>query len=97
MVVKFIKNMKLIDKPLKVYKEYEFITQIDDIEYHGIIDLLLEYNDHIDIVDYKLKNIDDDNYRKQLHIYKEYISNISNKEINTYLYSITDDILQKVN
>ena len=24
-------------------------------------------------------------------------SNISNKEINTYLYSITDDILQKVN
>ncbi len=48
-------------------------------------------------VDYKLKNIDDDNYRKQLHIYKEYISNISNKEINTYLYSITDDILQKVN
>lgn len=94
-ILKFLKHFDI--NGCKVYKEYEFITQIENTEYHGIIDLLLEYNDHIDIVDYKLKNIDDDNYKKQLHIYKEYISNISNKEINTYLYSITDDILQKVN
>ena len=80
----------------KIYKEYEFITQIDGVEYHGIIDLLLEYDDYINIIDYKLKNINDDNYKNQLKIYKKYIESISNKKVNTYLYSIMDDILQEI-
>ena len=79
-----------------IYKEYEFITNIDNKEYHGIIDLIIEYDDCIKIIDYKLKNINDIEYKKQLNIYREYISSITNKKVYTYLYSIIDNILTEV-
>lgn len=94
-IVKFKKHFPDMNN-CNIYKEYEFITTIDEKEYHGIIDLILEYSDHIDIVDYKLKNIKDDNYKKQLEIYKEYISTKANKNINIYLYSIMDDYLEQL-
>ena len=50
----------------------------------------MEYEDHFDIIDYKLKNIDDENYDKQLNGYRAYIESISNKTINCYLYSILE-------
>jgi len=79
------------DSPKAIHhKEYEFIYEEEEIEKHGIIDLLLEYEDHFDIIDYKLKNIDDENYDKQLNGYKKYIQSISNKQVNCYLYSILD-------
>ena len=64
---------------------------------HGFIDLMLEYNDYINIIDYKLKNIVDDNYLKLLNGYKNYIEKISSKKVNIYLYSIIDDKLEKLN
>ena len=48
----------------KIYQELEFSYELDDVLYHGIIDLMLEYEDKIFIIDYKLKNIDDENYIK---------------------------------
>ena len=45
---------------------------------------------------YKLKNINDIEYKKQLNIYMEYISSITNKKVYTYLYSIIDNILTEV-
>ena len=84
-------------KEANIYKEYEFIYEKDNTTYHGIIDLMLEYNDHIDIIDYKLKNIEDENYIKQLNGYKNYIENKTNKTTNTYLYSIMDNIIKKMN
>ena len=51
-----IKNLK---NPL-FYKEYEFFTD----EVNGIIDLLIIDNDKAYIVDYKLKNISDEKYKK---------------------------------
>ncbi len=80
----------------KVYQEYEFIEKNNDEEKHGIIDLMIEYDSHIDIIDYKLKNIDDEAYIKQLSGYKEYIEKISNKKVNIYLYSIIDSKYQKI-
>ncbi len=74
-----------------VYKEYEFMYEKDNIKYNGVIDLMLEYDDHIDIIDYKLKNISDEKYIDQLNGYKKYIEMISNKKVNTYLYSILDE------
>ena len=50
----------------QIYKEYEFIYEEEKEEYHGIIDLLLIKENENIIVDYKLKNIDDENYTKQL-------------------------------
>ena len=79
-----------------VYKEYEFIYKYEDKEYEGIIDLLLEYEDKMVIIDYKLSNIDDENYVKQLSIYKSFIENKTKKETETYLYSILNDTLKKI-
>ena len=101
----FIKNkiQKFLSNPLlnnlnnaNIYKEYEFIYNDDRTEYHGIIDLMIEYEDKIDIIDYKLNNIKDENYLKQLAGYKKYISTLTNKEINIYLYSIISETLEKL-
>ena len=81
----------------KIYKEYEFIYNHDLVKRHGIIDLMLEYDNYIDIIDYKLKNIDDTNYLKQLEGYMEYIKSISNKDVNIYLYSLIDKKYKKLN
>ena len=62
----------------------------------GIIDLILEYNSHIDIIDYKTKNVVDEAYINQLTGYKNYIESIIQKEVNTYLYSIVDDKLERI-
>ena len=97
------KIKSLLNNPLfenisnsKIYKEYEFNYIKDNIEYNGVIDLMLEYDDHIDIVDYKLKNIDDEKYIKQLSGYKDYITSKSNKRVNLYLYSIMDEIVKQI-
>ena len=97
-VEKFLSNdlLKNISNA-NIYKEYEFIYNKDNNEYHGIIDLMLEYDNHIDIIDYKLKSITDENYIKQLNGYKEYIEKISNKEVSTYLYSILDEKVLQIN
>ena len=84
-----------IDKA-KVYQEHEFMYEKDGNIYHGIIDLLLEYEDHIDIIDYKLKYTNDDAYIKQLDGYKTYVLNITNKQINVWLYSIMDEEFTKL-
>lgn len=84
-----------IDKT-KIIKEYEFIYEKDNTEYHGVIDLVLEKEDEIIILDYKLKNIEDDAYIKQLLGYKDYISRKTNKRISLYLYSILDEKLKKI-
>ena len=83
-------------KSAKIYKEYEFIEENNNETYHGIIDLMLEYDDHIDIIDYKLKNIEDNAYIEQLNGYKNYIEKKSNKKVNSYLYSIMDNIMRKM-
>lgn len=97
-VEKFLSNdlLKNISNA-NIYKEYEFIYNKDNNEYHGIIDLMLEYDNHIDIIDYKLKGITDENYIKQLNGYKEYIEKISNKNVSTYLYSILDEKVLQIN
>ena len=102
---KFIKQLiiKLIEQPIMkdinnatIYQEYEFIYEEDNTEYHGVIDLMLEYNDYINIIDYKLKNISDDAYEKQLKGYQKYIQSKTNKKVHLYLYSILDNKLETI-
>ena len=81
---------------INVYHEFEFNFQENDKDYYGIIDLIIEYDSDLYIIDYKLKNISDIEYQKQLSGYKEYIKKISNKNIKTYLYSVIDNILMEV-
>lgn len=96
-VQKFLSHPLLSNvKNATIYKEYEFIYTDEIAEYHGMIDLMMEYEDKIDIIDYKLNNIKDENYLKQLQGYKNYIASISKKEINLYLYSIISETMEKI-
>ena len=81
-------------KNANIYQELEFIFEEEKEEYHGIIDLMLEYPTEIKIIDYKLKNINDEAYNKQLNIYYKYIKSISPKKISLYLYSLLDNELK---
>ena len=94
-ILNFIKHIDL--NYINCFKEYEFIYEQENEVKHGFIDLMLEYDNHIDIIDYKMKNITDENYLKQLNGYKEYIESITKKNVEIYLYSILDDNLQKLN
>ena len=76
----------------KTYHEYEFYYK----DYHGIIDLFCVYDDHVDIIDYKLSNTEALEYLRQLAIYKEYIEANTNKPVNCYLLSILKQEVRKV-
>lgn len=78
------------------YKEHEIKFNRDGSTFHGFIDLLVEYEDHFDIIDYKLSNVDSEEYVNQLNGYKEYIESTYNKPCNMYLYSIKKDIFKKL-
>ena len=80
----------------KFYKEYEFIYKEENIVKNGIIDLMIENESEIIIIDYKLKNIDDDAYTEQLNGYGKYIASKTNKNISKYLYSIIDCKFKKI-
>lgn len=80
-----------------IFKEYEFIYENNNTIKKGIIDLMIEHNDHIDIIDYKLKNTIDNAYKSQLKGYKEYIEKLTNKPVFTYLYSLLDTKITIIN
>ena len=97
-VLKFLKHEEIKDiSKAKIYKEYEFSYDLDNVNYHGIIDLLLIYDDYAIIVDYKMYNIDDDAYRNQLSGYKSYIEGKTGLKVKTYLYAIIPDLLKEIN
>jgi len=91
----FTKKLNITDKT-KVYKEHEFIYEKDGVNYHGIIDLVLIEEDVIKIVDYKLKNIEDEKYKEQLKVYFNYLKGLFDKDIKLYLYSIMEDRLKEI-
>ena len=79
-----------------IYKEYEFIQTIDDKVSHGVIDLLLEGEDEIIIIDYKLKGIEDSAYQEQLNGYRKFIEKKTHKKVSCFLYSIMDEEFKEV-
>ena len=94
--IKYVKNLlnqdilKDISNAI-IYKEYEFIFEEDNVNYHGIIDLMIEYDDYINIIDYKLLNTTSEEYVNQLNGYKEYIDKTFGKTVHLYLYSILNN------
>jgi hypothetical protein len=72
-----------------LYHEYSYFDP--DLNSNGSIDLLIVYPDHIDIIDYKTKDIDDPEYIRQLNIYRRNIERIMpGKEIHMILLSILE-------
>lgn len=80
----------------KFYQEYEFVEKTETESIHGIIDLLLEFDDYYVIIDYKLKHTQDKEYQKQLNGYKDYIVKKTKKPVKMYLYSILKEQLIEV-
>jgi ATP-dependent helicase/nuclease subunit A len=102
---KFIdsKIRKLLDSKImtnikegRIFKELEFMYDKDDTMYHGIIDLMVEYDNYIDIIDYKLSNVDSKEYIDQLNGYREYILTKTGKPVNLYLYSIITGEIKEI-
>lgn len=96
----FLKSrlLKLFKEPvfqkqiLKTYHEYPFYYE----NVNGIIDLILETDEELIILDYKLSNLDKAEYLRQLSIYKSYLESISEKKVSAYLYSVMGGVLHKV-
>ncbi len=84
--IKNIKNQPFIINNAIYHKEYEFI----DNEVIGIIDLLVETDDKLIVVDYKLSEINKDYYFDQVRGYMNYLKTISDKKVEGYLYSILE-------
>ncbi|MCR5078892.1 MAG: UvrD-helicase domain-containing protein [Bacilli bacterium] len=79
----------------KEYHEYEFVDEEENL--HGIIDMFLLYDDHIDLIDFKTKTIDPSLYAGQLKAYERYLSKVfKGKRIDKYLLSITLGAVNRV-
>jgi len=89
-------ELLVLKKQPTIYQEWEFYDNSLNIVKHGIIDLLVEYDNSFYIIDYKLKHIDNDAYEKQLFGYFNYISSKTNKEVRCYLYSIMDKTIKRI-
>lgn len=91
-----IKTMPFFKEKAIYHKEYEFLTESDNIQKHGIIDLLIEDNDELIVVDYKLNDINKPYYLDQVRGYMNYLKTISSKKVKGYLYSILDENYKEV-
>ncbi len=78
----------------EAYKEYEFFDEESNLR--GIIDLMMVYKDHIDIIDYKTKKIDDESYEKQVALYMGVASKLFGKPVKGYLYSLIEGTCREV-
>ena len=67
----------------QVRHEFSYYDKENNV--NGVIDCLIIKDNEIDIIDFKLKNIAEEDYDKQLKTYKAYISSISDKPIKMYL------------
>jgi ATP-dependent helicase/nuclease subunit A len=98
-------SRKLIDRVLmcelflhldqaNILKEYEFVDETERI--HGFIDLMLVYPNKILLIDYKLKNLDDREYVKQLGMYRAYVEKTFQLPVTCYLLAVLTGELKKV-
>lgn len=74
------------NKALNIYQEFPYFNE--KTQQFKIIDLLVEYEEHFDLIDYKSSDLDNPAYRKQLAEYYNYVRKHSQKPINVYLVSI---------
>lgn len=82
---------------VKTYKEFEYYYSKDDIIYTGVIDRLDEYEDHVEIIDYKVTSLDEDTvkniYKTQMKMYVEAVKNIFKKEAKAKIFILSRDKL----
>jgi ATP-dependent nuclease subunit A len=77
-----------------IYKEYVYVDEEERVS--GVIDLMVIYDNYIDIIDYKTKNIHDTSYNIQLEMYASFVRKKFGKRTNAYLYALLTGECQKV-
>ena len=96
---KYAKNVKdswLLKGIKNIDVRHEFPFYDEESGVSGYIDLLIIKEEEIYIVDFKLKNIDDEEYDKQLLTYKQYLKTISSKKIRMFLLSAISGEIREV-
>lgn len=74
------------------YNEYAFSYQNET----GVIDLFIIEEDCIQLIDFKLSNIDDPNYDKQVERYAQVLQSLFNKPVYGYLVSLNKQTYRKI-
>lgn len=86
-----------IVKNVKTYKEFEYYYTKDDIIYTGVIDRLDIYDDHAEIIDYKVSSLDEnsvkDVYKTQMAMYVEAVKSIFNMGARAKIFLLSRDKL----
>ncbi len=95
-IVKPLLDLLNKDKIVNYYQEYEFIYQKGSTINHGVMDLVVEYEDYYLILDYKLSKVTDNAYVNQLNGYKEFLMTKTSKDIKIALYSILNKEIKYV-
>jgi len=67
--------------------EFEFFDETSGV--NGVIDCLIIRKNRIDIVDFKLKNIDKKEYIERINSYRNYIRKLTALPIKAYLLAVT--------
>lgn len=78
------------------YPELEIVDTENGMEFHGIIDLLIEDKNKCYIIDYKLRNIEKTSYQEQVKGYMRVIEKKSGKKTKGILYSLLDETYKEV-
>ena len=91
----------LKEADFEMYLPYSELVEsyIDDkVIVQGVVDLIVEREDSIDIVDYKFSSLKIDSlkvkYAEQLSLYKKAVEYAFNKPVNTFIYSINSGELK---
>ena len=91
-------NQPFLNKRLEytVYKELPFVYASGETLIRGIIDCVLEGDDEIIIIDYKMRSIEEEAYIDQVLRYVKYLHHKTNKPVSGYLYSLVNQTFKTV-
>lgn len=81
---------------VEVYQEYAFVDESDALTRQGYIDCLIETQQTMIVIDYKLKTIDKQAYTDQVQGYMDVVKRQFNKPVKGYLYSLIEGRFQAV-
>lgn len=90
-----LKQSQLLTAMINYYPEFQF-KDIGEYETNGIIDLLVETEDSLIVIDYKLNAIDKPEYEQQVATYVNYIQGMSDKKVEGYLLSLISGTVKRV-
>ncbi len=95
-IIKDVASLEIVQGALKTFNEYQFIYQSNGTEIVGIIDLLIEKENELIVLDYKLDDIHKPEYETQINTYVDYVKTKTTKNVSGYLYSLVKKEMKKV-